>query len=100
MKPNIILEGCSTKMLKFNEIVYYIGMIMTLIGLFVGIPALILGYQALGKYMTTILVPFGFLLWFTGFTAYTLIRPNVREGESEMPEALKERQRYQREMPD
>lgn len=68
-------------MLKLNQYMHYIGMTLTIIGTVVGIPALMIGesgstLQDIGQYLVTILVPFGFLLWFTGFVGFTLIRPN------------------------
>jgi len=73
-------------MLKFNMFVYYLGIILTTVGCVVGLPMLMFGENfiyEIGKYMVTMVVPFGFLLWFSGFTAYQLIRPNGYRKEDE-----------------
>ncbi len=86
-------------MLKFNMWMHYLGMALTIFGMVVGLPFLILSDSKIGEYMVTMLVPAGFLLWFTGFTAYTLIRPS----EEQCPDARKaqiESERFQRQVPD
>lgn len=85
-------------MLALNKFFFYAGMIVSVIGTLVGIPALIFGYKTIGLYLVTIVVPFGFLVWFTGFIAYTFLRPNsLREKDDR---AHDEAQRYQRQVPD
>ena len=85
-------------MLLFNKIMFYVGMAASIIGTFVGIPLLMLGQQTIGLYLVTILVPFGFLMWFVGFVAFTFLRPDSLRREDDR--AHDEAQRYQRQVPD
>ncbi len=85
-------------MLALNKFFFYAGMIVSVLGTLIGIPALIFGYKTIGLYLVTIVVPFGFLIWFTGFIAYTFLRPNsLREKDDRAHDAA---QRYQRQVPD
>lgn len=85
-------------MLLINKIMFYVGMAASVIGTFVGIPLLMLGYQTAGLYLVTILVPFGFLMWFVGFVAFTFLRPDsLRRADDR---AHDEAQRYQQQVPD
>ncbi|MHC5224672.1 hypothetical protein [Ignatzschineria sp. LJL83] len=85
-------------MLALNKFLFYAGMIVSVIGTLVGIPLLIFGEKTIGLYLVTIVVPIGFLLWFTGFVAYTFLRPNSNREEDERAHA--EAQKFQRSVPD
>lgn len=85
-------------MLALNKFMFYAGMIISIIGTVVGLPMLILGQKTIGIYLVTIFVPVGFLMWFSGFVAYTFLRPNsLREKDDRAHDAA---QRYQRQVPD
>ncbi len=85
-------------MLALNKFMFYAGMMISLIGTLIGIPVLIFGSQKVGIYLVTICVPFGFLLWFTGFVAYTFLRPNDMRRKDD--QAHSEAEQYQRRVPD
>ena len=85
-------------MLALNKFLFYAGMIASVLGTLIGIPMLIFGNQQIGLYLVTMVVPFGFLIWFTGFIAYTFLRPNSQREKDDR--AHDEAQRYQRQAPD
>lgn len=85
-------------MLALNKFFFYAGMIVSVIGTLVGIPMLIFGDQTIGLYLVTIAVPFGFLFWFTGFVAYTFLRPNSSREQDD--KAHEEALKFQRQVPD
>ncbi len=85
-------------MLAINKVMFYVGMFISVFGTLIGIPALMFGYKTIGLYLVTIFVPFGFLMWFAGFIAYTFLRPNsMRKADDR---AHDEAQRFQRQVPD
>lgn len=58
-------------MLRFHQIVFIVGCLLTAVGTLIGLPILMLGYQDLGKSMI-MFAPLGMLLMFAGLVVITL----------------------------
>ncbi|ELV07738.1 hypothetical protein PE074_02090 [Wohlfahrtiimonas chitiniclastica] len=86
-------------MLKFNTFIFYLGIFLTGLGLVVGLPLIIIGYQDVGMYLTTMIAPLGFLLFFTGFIGAVALRPHEERIKSDV-ESRQKAEKYQRTVPD
>ncbi len=86
-------------MLKFNTIIFYLGIALTAIGVLVGFPLIFWGNQDAGMYFVTMIGPLGFLLFFTGFIGAIAFRPHTDRMQSEV-ESRKKAEAYQRTVPD
>lgn len=85
--------------MRFNTIIFYVGIFLTAIGLLVGFPLIFWGNQNIGMYFLSMIAPLGFLLFFTGFIGAIALRPH----EDRMKSDIKSRQQaenYQRTVPD
>lgn len=86
-------------MLKFNTFIFYLGIFLTGLGLVVGLPLIIIGYQDVGMYLTTMIAPLGFLLFFTGFIGAVALRPHEERIKADV-ESRQKAEKYQRTVPD
>lgn len=85
--------------MKFNIFAFYIGIVLTAVGLLIGLPLLIWGDQNIGMYFLTMIAPLGFLLWFAGFIGGIALRPHEDRMQSDI-DARKKAEEYQRTVPD
>lgn len=86
-------------MLKFNTAIFYIGIFLTALGLFVGFPFIFWGNQNIGMYFVSMIAPLGFLLFFTGFIGAVALRPHEERIKEDVESRLKA-EKYQRSVPD
>ena len=86
-------------MLKFNTIIFYLGIALTAIGVFIGFPLIFWGNQDIGMYLVSMIAPIGFLLFFTGFIGAIAFRPHADRVKSDV-ESRKKAENYQRTVPD
>lgn len=86
-------------MLKFNTIIFYLGIVLTAIGVLIGFPLIFWGNQDIGMYFVTMIGPLGFLLFFTGFIGAIAFRPHTDRLKSDV-ESRKKAEEYQRTVPD
>ncbi|MGL4675080.1 MAG: hypothetical protein ACRCXK_09485 [Wohlfahrtiimonas sp.] len=86
-------------MLKLNTIMFYVGIVLTAIGVLVGFPFIFWGNQDVGMFFVTMIGPLGFLLFFTGFIGAIAFRPHTDRMQSEV-ESRKKAEAYQRTVPD
>lgn len=86
-------------MLKFNTIIFYLGIALTAIGVLIGFPLIFWGNQDIGMYLVSMIAPIGFLLFFTGFIGAIAFRPHSDRIKSDV-ESRKKAESYQRTVPD
>lgn len=86
-------------MLKFNTAIFYIGIVITAIGVLIGFPFIFWGNQDVGMYFVSMIAPIGFLLFFTGFIGAVALRPHEERMKSDI-ESRKKAEHYQRTVPD
>lgn len=86
-------------MLKFNNAIFYLGIFITAIGVFIGFPLIFWGNQNIGMYFVSMIAPMGFLLFFTGFVGSIALRPHEERIKSDI-ESRKKAEDYQRTVPD
>lgn len=86
-------------MLKFNTFIFYLGIILTGVGVLVGFPFIFWGNQDVGMYFVSMIAPIGFLLFFTGFIGAIAFRPHSDRVKSDV-DSRKKAENYQRTVPD